>query len=136
MQTPFLETAPEQCSQIIHRNYGYLIQSSALAVPRMRASGGGGSIVNITTIEAHRAAPGFAVYAGAKAATTKNSTDRLRSSWLPERIRVNTVAPEAIGWEKTSMPAANWREPEPQEEFVTAGFKMYVPLGECRGGQT
>ena len=27
------------------------------------------------------------------------------------------------------MPAAAWREPERAEEFMTAGFKMYVPLG-------
>ena len=70
------------------------------------------------------------MYAGAKAATT-NFSRSLAVELAPERIRVNTVAPEAIGREKTSMPAAKWREPERAEEFVTAGFKMYVPLGDA-----
>jgi NAD(P)-dependent dehydrogenase (short-subunit alcohol dehydrogenase family) len=63
----------------IRRNYGYVLDSTRLAVPLLRKSGRGGSIINFTTIEAHRGAAGFAVYAGAKAALT-NFTRRWRSN--------------------------------------------------------
>jgi len=38
-----------------------------------RKGGNGGSVINFTTIEAHRGAATYAVYAGAKAATTNFS---------------------------------------------------------------
>ena len=68
-------TAPRDASgsDDIHRNFGYALDSIAAALPRLRAGGNGGSIVNFTTIEAHRGAAGFAVYAGAKAALTNFS---------------------------------------------------------------
>ncbi len=59
----------------------------------MRAGGRGGSIINITTIEAHRAAPGFAVYSAAKAAAT-HFARTLAVELGPDRIRVNNVAPD------------------------------------------
>ena len=56
------------------------------------AGGRGGSIVNITTIEAHRAAPGFAVYSAAKTAVEQFART-LAVELAPEGIRVNNVAP-------------------------------------------
>jgi 3-oxoacyl-[acyl-carrier protein] reductase len=64
-----------------------------LAIPRMKAGGRGGSIVNMTTIEAHRAAPGFAVYSAAKAAVEEFSRT-LAVELAPDGIRVNCVAPD------------------------------------------
>jgi NAD(P)-dependent dehydrogenase (short-subunit alcohol dehydrogenase family) len=57
----------------------------------MRASGQGGSIINYTTIEAHRGAATFAVYAGAKAATT-NFSRALAVELGADQIRVNCLA--------------------------------------------
>lgn len=48
----------------------------------------------------------------------------------PEKIRVNTIAPECVGAEVEAMPPAQWRHPERADEMWTQGFKMYVPLGE------
>lgn len=62
------------------------------AVPQLRP---GGSIVNVTTVEAHRAAPGFAVYAAMKAGLA-NLTRSLALELAPRRIRVNAVAPDVI----------------------------------------
>jgi NAD(P)-dependent dehydrogenase (short-subunit alcohol dehydrogenase family) len=62
----------------------------------MRAGGpdrGGGSIINLTTIEAHRAAPGFAVYSAAKAAV-EHFARTLAVEVAPDGIRVNNVAPD------------------------------------------
>ena len=55
----------------------------------------GGSIINVTSIEAHRAAPGFAVYSAMKAAVA-NLTQSLALELGPRRIRVNCVAPDVI----------------------------------------
>ena len=64
----------------------------AAVVPVMPA---GGSIVNITSIEAHRAAPGFGVYAAMKAAVT-SLTKTLALELAPRGIRCNAIAPDAI----------------------------------------
>ena len=71
------------------------------------------SIVNITSIEAHRAAPGYAVYSAMKAAVT-SLTKSLALELGVRRIRVNCVAPDVIptpgiGGEmpvKTALPIA------------------------------
>jgi NAD(P)-dependent dehydrogenase (short-subunit alcohol dehydrogenase family) len=75
----------------IRMNYDYIVQSCQRALPLLRASGEGASIVNYTTIEAHRGAATFAVYAGAKAATT-NFTRALAVELGADQIRVNCLA--------------------------------------------
>jgi 3-oxoacyl-[acyl-carrier protein] reductase len=55
----------------------------------------GGSIVNLTSIEAHRAAPGFAVYSAMKAAVA-NLTKTLALELGDRMIRVNCIAPDVI----------------------------------------
>lgn len=127
---PFMEQPPEVCAADVQRNFGYVIESTRLAVPLLRKSGRGGCLVNFTTIEAHRAAGGFAVYAGAKAATTQFSK---AMAWElgPERIRVNIIAPDtthSMG-NVNALPAAvhamNANIPPQWWEDV---FKMYIPL--------
>jgi len=75
----------------IRMNYDYIVQSCHRALPLLRASGEGASVINFTTIEAHRGAASFAVYAGAKAATT-NFTRALAVELGAEMIRVNCLA--------------------------------------------
>ena len=55
----------------------------------------GGSIINITSVEAFRAAPGFGIYAAMKAAVEQLSRT-LALELAPRRIRVNTIAPDGI----------------------------------------
>ena len=55
----------------------------------------GGSIINLTSIEAHRAAPGFAVYSAMKAAVASLSMS-LALELGPQHIRVNCIAPDVI----------------------------------------
>ena len=55
----------------------------------------GGSIVNLTSIEAHRAAPGYGVYSAMKAAVASLSKT-LALELGPRRIRVNCIAPDVI----------------------------------------
>lgn len=116
----------------IHRNYGYVVQSVQRALPLIRRSGLGGSIINFTTIEAHRGAASFSVYAGAKAATT-NFSRSMAVELGKDRIRVNCIAPDTTPshGNATAMP------PEFAEGFARLppevrpkGIQMYIPRGE------
>src|ERR1700730_1613084 len=93
LMQPFMEKTPEACAEKIQRNFGYVIESTRHAVPLLRKTGRGGCITNFTTIEAHRAAGGFAVYAAAKAATT-NFSKAMAWELGPEGIRIKVVAPD------------------------------------------
>jgi NAD(P)-dependent dehydrogenase (short-subunit alcohol dehydrogenase family) len=92
-RAPFIETTEKGWDALLRMNLHPVLNACSLAAPRMRASGRGGSIINITTIEAHRAAPGFAVYAAAKAAVEQFGRT-LAVELAPDGIRVNSVAPD------------------------------------------
>lgn len=116
----------------IQVNYGYVVQSVHNALPLLRRSTRGASIVNFTTIEAHRGAAGFAVYAGAKAATA-NFTRALAVELGSERIRVNCIAPDTT----PSQGNINAMPPEVAAgyadipaEAIGRGMAMYIPLRE------
>jgi 3-oxoacyl-[acyl-carrier protein] reductase len=129
-QKRFMEMSSEDVASDIRRNYGYVLDSIRLAVPLLRKSGRGGSIVNFTTIEAHRGAAGFAVYAGAKAALT-NFSRALAVELGADAIRVNTLAPDTTPSEGNQLAL-----PEPLRSRMAAvplpammqALGMYVPL--------
>src|SRR5262245_63856151 len=56
-------------------------------------AGGGGSIVNVASIEAFRAAPMFAVYAACKAGMV-SFTRTMALELAEHRVRVNCIAPD------------------------------------------
>ena len=91
----FMVTSRADHARDVRLNYGYVIDSCQRAIPLLRKAGpsgqAGGTIINFTTIEAHRGAATFAVYAGAKAATT-NFSRALAVELGAEQIRVNCVA--------------------------------------------
>ena len=78
---------------LIRENFTSVTDFVRAAVPHMPQTGG--SVVNITSIEAHRAAPGFAVYSAMKAAVA-NLTATLALELGERMIRVNCVAPDVI----------------------------------------
>jgi NAD(P)-dependent dehydrogenase (short-subunit alcohol dehydrogenase family) len=125
----FMDTTPEQNAYEIRRNYGYVLDSVRRAVPLIRKGGRGGSIVNFTTIEAHRGAATFAVYAGAKAATT-NFTRAVAVELAAEGIRVNTLAPDATpsrGSLSTLSPDVLEKFAQLKPEIAAKGLEIYVP---------
>jgi NAD(P)-dependent dehydrogenase (short-subunit alcohol dehydrogenase family) len=92
-RAPFSEQSPRAWDALVRANFTHVLHACSRAIPAMRAGGRGGSIISITTIEAHRAAPNFAVYAAAKAAVTHFSRT-LAVELASDRIRVNCVAPD------------------------------------------
>ena len=126
----FMNATPAECAADIQRNYGYVIESVRHAVTLMRKANHGGSIINFTTIEAHRGAAGFAVYAGAKAATT-NFTRALAVELGKHRIRVNTLAPDTTPSEgnmKALDPDLLARMGAIPAQVVKASMDMYIPM--------
>ena len=87
--------APRAWDALLRTNLTHVLHACSSPIPRMRAGGRGGSIVNVTTIEAHRAAPGFAVYSAAKAGVEQFART-LAVELAPDGIRVNNVAPDVV----------------------------------------
>jgi 3-oxoacyl-[acyl-carrier protein] reductase len=92
-ESPFLDVTDKGQDALVRENFASVTHCIRACVPKMPATGG--SIVNITSIEAHRAAPGFAVYSAMKAAVV-SLTKSLALELGDRRIRVNCVAPDVI----------------------------------------
>lgn len=92
-RSPFLDVSTKGEAALVAENFTSVTSFIRLVVPHMPASGG--AIVNVTSIEAHRAAPEFAIYAAMKAAVA-NLTKSLALELGDRRIRVNCVAPDVI----------------------------------------
>jgi NAD(P)-dependent dehydrogenase (short-subunit alcohol dehydrogenase family) len=89
---PFLDVSGKGQAALIDENFTSVTNFVRACVPLMSA---GGSIVNITTIEAHRAGPGYAIYSAMKAAVA-NLTKSLALELGHLGIRVNCIAPDLI----------------------------------------
>jgi NAD(P)-dependent dehydrogenase (short-subunit alcohol dehydrogenase family) len=89
----FLDVNEKGQDALVRENFSSVTHCIRACVPKMPATGG--SIVNITSIEAHRAAPGFAVYSAMKAALV-NLSKTLALELADRNIRVNCIAPDVI----------------------------------------
>ena len=89
---PFLEVAAKGELALIRENFSSVTLFIRLCVPHMT---NGGAIVNITSVEAHRAGPGFAIYSAMKAGVT-NLSKSLSMELAPRHIRINCIAPDVI----------------------------------------
>jgi 3-oxoacyl-[acyl-carrier protein] reductase len=126
---PFEESTPKGWDAIIRTNFTWLLHAIQLAIPRMRAAGGG-SIINLTSIEAHRAAPNYAVYAGMKAAVT-NTGRTLAVELAPDGIRVNTIAADITPTEGMQSMLAS-RIPLADTVSIPMGrMGTYEDIGGC-----
>jgi 3-oxoacyl-[acyl-carrier protein] reductase len=122
-RAPFMDTTPKGWEALLRTNLMHVLHACSLAVPRMQSGGRGGSIINLTTIEAHRAAPGFAVYAAAKAAVEQFART-LAVELAPDDIRVNNVAPDYTPTRNITKLSTG------DSAFATAeGVRVAIPMG-------
>lgn len=129
----FLDTSCEDNDRDIRLNYGYVVDSLRRAIPLIRRGGRGGAVINFTTIEAHRGAASYAVYAGAKAAVT-NFSRAMAVELGADQIRVNLIAPDTNPAKVSNAalyPEDLARLAELGDDYVSIfeqAFKMYVPM--------
>ncbi len=104
---PVAELTTNGQAALIAENFTQVVDCSRRCLPLLRAGAaepggsdaggrdGGSSIINITSVEAHRAGPGFGIYSAMKAAVA-NLTRTLALELAADRIRVNAIAPDMI----------------------------------------
>jgi NAD(P)-dependent dehydrogenase (short-subunit alcohol dehydrogenase family) len=128
---PFLEQSERSWRRHIELNLVSMLTATSAAVPAMIQQGRGGSIINVTSIEASRAAPGYAVYAACKAGMV-SFTRTMAVELADHGIRVNAIAPDLTttpglrGNLQGPVNPASWTEPSPEEKDAVA---RRIPLG-------
>jgi NAD(P)-dependent dehydrogenase (short-subunit alcohol dehydrogenase family) len=101
-------------------NLEHVLAVTRAVLPGMIERGHGGSVVNLTTVEAFRGIPGHAVYSAYKAAVV--AFGRSLAVELGEHgIRVNDIAPDVV--ETPQLPYEEW-----VEESERRRWKTWVPL--------
>jgi NAD(P)-dependent dehydrogenase (short-subunit alcohol dehydrogenase family) len=117
----FGDTDEAAWDELYRLNLRHTFLVTRAALPQLRASGTGASIINLSSIEAFRAAPLLAVYASFKAAIT-GFTRSLAVELGPEGIRVNAIAPETT--ETEQVPVSEWVPRQYRERI-----RDWIPLG-------
>ncbi|MCF2533791.1 SDR family NAD(P)-dependent oxidoreductase [Yinghuangia soli] len=115
----FVDWSPQALRDVVGVNLMATAYSCQAEARAMIAAGRGGCIVNVSSGETTRPAPGLAPYGAAKAAVN-HLTQTLAVELAPHRIRVNAVAP---GTTLTAQVAASL-----SEEFQ-ASLLGAIPLG-------
>jgi NAD(P)-dependent dehydrogenase (short-subunit alcohol dehydrogenase family) len=117
----FHEQTDEEWDELYRVNLGHVLACTRAVLPVLLEQGTGGSIVNLSTIEAFRAIPTRAVYSAFKAGIT-GLTRSLAVEYARDRIRVNAIAPDVT--ETLQVPYSRWVGPEDEHLIPT-----WVPLG-------
>jgi NAD(P)-dependent dehydrogenase (short-subunit alcohol dehydrogenase family) len=130
----FTEATDDDWARDAEWNLLYVARSCRHAIPRIQRGGAGGSIVNLTTVEAHRAVPGYAMYGAFKAAVT-SLTRSLALEHGADGIRVNCLAPDFAptpgsfrNREVGGNQPPGFADPARRDELIDAQTRLYIPL--------
>lgn len=91
--SPLLETTENGWDALYKANLRHVLLCTQRLARRLVEAGRPGSVINVTSIEGVRAAPGYAAYAAAKAGVI-NYTQTAAFELSPHGIRVNALAPD------------------------------------------
>jgi NAD(P)-dependent dehydrogenase (short-subunit alcohol dehydrogenase family) len=130
---PFLEQSERSWRRLVDFNLISMFAQTSAGVPINIRGGRGGAIINVSSIEASRAAPNYAVYAACKAGML-NFTRTMALELADHGIRVNAIAPDYTvtpgvrGNITGPVDPAKWIQPTPQQQAATA---RRIPLGRA-----
>ncbi len=116
---PLLEVNRALFDKIMEINVWACLELANLCHPHMKAQGGG-SIINIASVEGLKPSWGLGVYSISKAALLM-LTQNLAKEWGPDGIRVNAICPGLI---QTHFSAALW-----QNESLLKQIEKHLPSG-------
>jgi len=91
--SPLLDTTENGWDALYKSNLRHVLLCTQRVARRLVAASQPGSVINVTSIEGVRAAPGYAAYAAAKAGVI-NYTQTAALELAPHNIRVNALAPD------------------------------------------
>ena len=117
------EMAEEDWAWVVDVNLSGVWRGMRAAIPRMAAQGSG-SIVNLSSVQAHVGFVGWAGYAAAKGGVDA-LTRQAAVEYAPRGIRINAVVPGTIA---TEMNERIMRE-SPDPAAVLAGWTTMHPMG-------
>lgn len=119
-----LDSTKEDFEKIMSVNLLGAFFSSKAAAQRMIKQDNGGTIINITSIDAlHPSGPGLAFYDASKHGLW-GFTKNLALELAPHNIRVNAIAPGPV-----STPGTNfWKADSPEEEHVMSALLARIPM--------
>ncbi|MFA6519630.1 MAG: SDR family NAD(P)-dependent oxidoreductase [Candidatus Paceibacterota bacterium] len=121
---PVLEATKEDFEKTIHVNLKGAFFASRAAAKQMVAQGRGGSIINITSIDAlHPLTVGLAFYDASKHGLW-GFTKNLALELAPHRIWVNAIAPGGVATPGTDF----WEGGTAEEQKFTNDFIAKVPM--------
>ena len=125
-KTPFEQSTEDEWNALYGINLLHMFHMSKAAIPLMRVGGAGGSIINVSTIEAFRGIPLTVVYSAFKAAIT-GFTQSLAVELGQHGIRVNAIAPETTN---SAQIVATPRVPAENRDYL----KRWFPIGRFGEG--
>lgn len=123
MSGPLMYDKDEEFDRLFHTNLRSIWLLVRACVPHMEQAGGGGSIVNVSSVNGHRPTFPGPLYTASKAAVL-NMTECMAGELADKRIRVNSVSPGAIFNVERNM---RWWRDQLKEPYATQYLNWVMP---------